>query len=78
MKNRRFLPLIIYLIALVLIFSWVNGLFSKTLTRIPYSEIVNLFKTEQVRAFVVDGQTIQLELRTPDRKSTRLNSSHWS
>ncbi len=65
MKNRRFLPLIIYLIALVLIFSWVNGLFSKTLTRIPYSEIVNLFKTEQVRAFVVDGQTIQLELRTP-------------
>lgn len=65
MKKSRLIPLIIYLVALVLIFSWVNGLFSQNLTRIPYSEIVSLFKTEQVRKFVVDGQTIQLELRTP-------------
>ncbi len=65
MKNRRFLPLIVYLIVLALIFSWANGLFSESLSRIPYSEIVSLFKDEQVRQFVVEEQTITMALYTP-------------
>ncbi len=75
MKNRRFLPLIVYLIGLALIFSWANGIFSDSLTRIPYSEIVELFKTEQVRQFVVEDNTITMELRTAIDGETVITAS---
>lgn len=75
MKNRRVIPLIVYLVTLVLIFSWLSGMFSKSLTRIPYSDIVTLFQTEQVRKFVVDEDTIQMELYRPYNGETVITAS---
>ena len=75
MKNRRIIPLIVYLVVLVLIFSWVNGMFSKSMTRIPYSDIVTLFQTEQVRRFVVEDDTIQMELYHPYNGETVITAS---
>ncbi len=75
MKNRRLIPLILYLIVLVLIFSSLNGMFSRSMSRIPYSEIVTLFKTEQVRAFVVEDQAIKLELYNPYQGETVITAS---
>lgn len=63
MSNRsRIIPLLIYLAVLVLIFSWVNGLFSQDVDQVPYSQVVELFRKEQVRQFVVNDQTITLYL----------------
>lgn len=65
MKKSRFIPLIVYLILITVVFSWASGLFDKSLSRIPYSDIVELFRQEQVRQFVVEEKTITLALRTP-------------
>lgn len=75
MKNRRIIPLIVYLIVLVLIFTSLNGLFTRSMSRVPYSDIVTLFKTEQVRKFVVDEDTIQLELYAPYHGETVVTTS---
>ena len=72
MKNRRTLPLIAYLLALVLIFSWASSLFEKSLSAMPYSEVVKLFENEQVKSFVVEEQTISMELWTPYQGQTEL------
>ena len=65
MKNRRTFALILYLVVLVLLFSWISGMFSRNANTMPYSQVMELFQREQVRAFVVQDQTISLELRTP-------------
>ena len=43
MKNRRFIPLIVYLVVLIAIFTWAKELLNKEVNQIPYSEIVELF-----------------------------------
>ena len=64
-KNRRIIPLILYLVLLVAVFTWASDLFSENLNQIPYSQVVSLFRNEQVRAFEVEGNVITLELYTP-------------
>ena len=65
MKNRRIIPIIIYAVVLVLVFSWTMGLFSQKGTTLRYSQVVDLFRDEQVKSFVVKDQTITMELRSP-------------
>ena len=64
-KNRRFIPLILYLALLVAVFTWASDLFSENLNQIPYSQVVSLFQKEQVKAFEVEDNVITLELYTP-------------
>ena len=65
MKNRRIIPIIIYAAVLVLVFSWATGLFSQKGATLSYSQVVDLFRAEQVKSFVVKDQTITMELRSP-------------
>ena len=65
MKKSKFLSVILYVAIMALIFSWVLGLFDSSDGEIPYSEIVHLFQTEQVRSFTVEGEYIELELYSP-------------
>ena len=65
MKNRRFIPILIYAAVLVLVFSWISGLFSQKGAVLTYSQVVDLFRAEQVKSFVVEDQTITLYLRAP-------------
>ena len=65
MKNRRIIPIIIYAAVLVLVFSWTTGLFSQKGAALSYSQVVDLFRAEQVKSFVVKDQTITMELRSP-------------
>ena len=44
MKNRKAIPMIVYLVLLFAVFSWVNKLFGDNLSNIPYSQIVELFQ----------------------------------
>ena len=71
MKRIRILPLIIYVAVLILAFSWMLGLFGGNGDDLTYSQVIGLFKQEQVRSFVVEDDSIYLVLRQPlNGKST--------
>ncbi len=72
MKNRKSIPLLIYLLGLMLIMSWALGFFDGGLDSLSYSQILDLFENEQVKSFTVNGNTIQLELHTPLDGETEL------
>ena len=65
MKNRKNIPLILYLLALVLLMSWAVGAFDLGSENLSYSDIVELFEKEQVKRFCVSGNVIELELHEP-------------
>ena len=65
MKNRRAIPLIIYLIILAVAFTWISGMFSSDRNAVPYSQVVSMFEKEQVRSFLVQGDRLTLYLNTP-------------
>ena len=65
MKNRRIPFLIIYAVILVLLFSWMLGIFGDGGNGLTYSQVVAMFRQEQVRSFTVEGDSIYLELHTP-------------
>jgi len=65
LKNRRFIPLIVYLVILAAVFSWAGDLFGNSLNQIPYSQVVELFRKEQVRSFEVRDNVITMELHAP-------------
>ena len=54
--------MIAYLLVLFAVFSWANNLFSDNLSNIPYSQIVDLFQQEQVKAFELQDDVITMEL----------------
>ena len=71
MKNRKFPILIIYVVVLFLLFSWMLGIFDTGKNGLTYSQVVALFRQEQVSSFTVEGNTIYLDLHTPvDGKET--------
>ena len=75
MNNRRMIPLVVYVAALVLVFSWVSSLAVPKTNAIPYSEVVELFQQEQVKSFVVNDNTITLELREPVNGRTQIKTN---
>ncbi len=75
MKKRRFLPLVIYLIVLAVIFALVTGLFSGLNSSMAYSEVVRLFKEEQVKSFTLSENEIRLKLYNPYKGETEVTSS---
>ena len=54
--------MIAYLFLLFAVFSWANNLFSDNLNQIPYSQVVELFRQEQVKAFEIKDDVITMEL----------------
>ena len=74
-KKSNFIPLIIYLVALVLLFSWMTGIFESRSEGLTYSQIQELFYQEQVKSFTVEGQKIHLQLHNPYQGKTSLTCS---
>ena len=74
MNNRKILPLLIYAVVLVLVLSWASGLFGPARNAVPYSQVLTLFEKEQVRSFVVEGNTLTLYLNTPYGGKTTLST----
>ena len=72
MKNRKIITVVLYVAILVLVLSWMLGLFRSDSDAVPYSQVVALFQQEQVKSFVVDGQYIRLNLHTPYEESSVL------
>ena len=72
MKNRKQVPIFLYLIALFLLLYLAMNAFDLGGADMSYSDIVELFETQQVRSFTVSGNTIFLELHTPVDGETEL------
>ena len=65
MKKHGIVTVLIYVGILVLLLSWMLTIFGGTEDNLTYSEIVDLFKNEQVKSFIVNDKTITLELHNP-------------
>ena len=65
MKKRSVFSVILYLAVLSFLFSFILGIFSGSADDLTYSQIVELFRKEQVKSFVVQEQTIVLQLYHP-------------
>ena len=73
-KQRRSFAPFIYLLVLVLALTWALNQFSQKTNTILYSELVKLFRQEQVKNFLVAGDTITLVLRSPYNGKTSITS----
>ena len=72
MKQRKSFPIFIYLVGLAMLLSWGMRLFGNNTSDIPYSQVVELFRQEQVKSFTVQDNAIVLNLHTPYDGETRL------
>ena len=72
MKNRKLLVIILYIAVLALVFGSMLGLFAPNKAEVPYSKIVSMFREEQVRSFVAEGEYITLKLYEPLNGNTEL------
>lgn len=75
MKNRRILPVLIYLAVLALLLSFAMRIFGAGDTDVPYSKIVEMFRAEQVKSFVVEDHTIELKLNAPYNGRTTVTTT---
>ena len=75
MKKPINLAPILYIVILVMIFSLVIGVFTGDKDDLPYSQLVQLFKNEQVKSFTVEDNTINLKLHTAFNGKTELKAS---
>ena len=62
MRKRSLFSVILYVGVLALVLSLILGVFNFGKDDLTYSQIVKLFREEQVKSFVVEDQTITLEL----------------
>lgn len=72
MKNRNVVSIIIYVLILAALFSLLVNLFRSDDDGLAYSQIVELFNTQQVKSFTVQDQRIILNLHTPIDGKDRL------
>ena len=74
MKRTRWIPLIVYAALLVAFLGWISNLSTTTQDTLPYSKVVELFNKEQVRQFVVEDQTITMQLNKPYNGQTTITA----
>ncbi len=74
MKKRKGFGIIIYIAILVLVLSWVLGIFGGSKDGLSYSQVLSLFKNEQVKSFTVSDNTIRMQLHTPYNGKTSVSA----
>ena len=62
MKNRKIIPMLVYLVVLFLLLSWAGGGFRMNQVKLSHTQIVELFQEEAVKSFVIQGNAIELTL----------------
>ena len=72
MKKPRLLTPVLYLMILVLVFSVITAIFGNHVDDLSYSQIIGLFRAEQVKSFTVEENIIHLELHAPYDGKTSL------
>ena len=74
-KSGKFIPLITYMVILFAALSWLGNLFGTTGNSIPYSEVISLFRQEQVKEFLVEGDQLTMVLHTPYQGETKVSTA---
>ena len=76
MKNRKpiKISLIVYLVVLALAFSWILRIFDTGIGGLTDSQVMDLFRNEQVRSFTVQDRTMTLYLHQPYNGETRVTA----
>lgn len=74
MKRTRWIPLIVYAALLMAFLGWISNLFTTSQDTLPYSKVVELFNKEQVCQFVVQDQTITMQLNKPYNGQTTITA----
>ena len=74
MKRTRWIPLIVYAALLVAFLGWISNLFTTSQDTLPYSKVGEMFNKEQVRQFVVQDQTITMQLNKPYNGQTTITA----
>ncbi len=62
MKKVKVFPVFLYVVVLVLLFTWLLGMFSPSTDTMSYSQILEQFYGENVSSFQVNGTVITMEL----------------
>ena len=75
MKKRNPFSLVIYILVMALLMSWAVGLFDVGKNNIPYSQVVELFREEQVKNFTVQNNTIYLTLHSAYAGKTEVSTN---
>ena len=75
MKKRKNIPVIIYLLLLFVLMYGVMQVVTLSSQALTYSDIVELIETEQVKSFIVRGNTIRLQLHEPRDGETDLQAN---
>ena len=65
MRKRRNFAVLIYIVVLVLAFSWMLGLFEGDEKRLTYSQVIEQLEQKQIKTFVIKGETIYMEFHQP-------------
>jgi len=71
LKRSKF-RVVIYAVVVILLLCWMLGLFGDGTDGLTYSEVVSLFRQEQVKSFQVEEDLIYLELHTSFKGKTKL------
>ena len=74
MKKRKVISLLVYVAILVIAFSLMLGISGGSGSDLSYSQIIDMFRKEQVRSFVVEDNTIYLVLHTEHKGKTSLSA----
>ena len=75
MKKRSIFSVILYVAIFALLLHWILSFLGVGSNAIAYSEMINLFRNEQVRTFRVEGDTIHLELHKAHEGKTEVSAS---
>ena len=75
MKNSKVTSVMLYVLILVSAVSMLWSFFGTGSDGLTYSQIVDLFKTEQVKSFTVQGEAIYLELHQPLNGESELTAN---
>ena len=72
MKKRRTIPVVVYIIILTLVFVGILSMFTAGAGKLRYDEMVQQFKDKNVKSFVIDGDTMKMELYKPVNNRTEV------
>ena len=76
MKNRKkAIPTFVYLLVLFFAFNWLSSFFGGNGNTVPYSEVVAMFRQEQVQSFTVEGDKLTMQLYVPYESQTTVTTT---
>ena len=72
MKNRKIIPVLVYVVLLVILLSWLTDGFGLGKDGLSHTQILALFEQEQVKSFVIQGNLMEMQLHGSYNGKTEL------